>query len=44
MKPSAVLVLSAGIGLLAVAPALLAYRRTQGHVAAATGAEGRSEA
>jgi MFS family permease len=41
---SAVLALSGGLGLLAVAPALLAYRRTQGHVAAVAAAEGPSEA
>ena len=35
LSASGVLALSGGLGLLAVTPALLAYRRTQGHVAAA---------
>jgi MFS family permease len=39
-----VLALSGGIGLIAVTPALIAYRRTQGHVAADTAAEGPSRA
>ena len=34
VSASGVLALSGGLGLIAVAPALLAYRRTQGHVAA----------
>ena len=44
VSASAVLALSGGLGLLAVAPVLLAYRRTQGHVAATAGPEGPSEA
>ena len=44
VSASAVLALSGGVGLLAVAPALLAYRRTQGHVAAGGAPEGPSEA
>jgi MFS family permease len=39
---SGVLALSGGLGLIAVTPALLAYRRTQGHVASGTAAEGPS--
>jgi MFS family permease len=38
-----VLALSGGIGLVAVTPALIAYRRTQGHVAAVAAAEGPSK-
>ena len=37
LEPSAtrtVVAVSGGLGLIAVAPALLAYRRTQGHMAA----------
>ena len=41
---SGVLALSGGLGLLAVAPALLAYRRTQGHIAADATTEGPSTA
>ena len=44
VSASGVLALSGGLGLLAVTPALLAYRRTQGHVAAGGAAEGPSEA
>ena len=39
MPPSGVVALSGGLGLIAVAPALVAYRRTQGHMAA-TGSRG----
>jgi len=44
VSASAVLALSGGLGLIAVAPALIAYRRTQGHVAAPAAPEGPSEA
>ena len=44
LSASAVLALSGGLGLIVVAPALVAYRRTQGHVAAVAGPEGPSEA
>jgi MFS family permease len=44
VSASGVLALSGGIGLIAVTPALIAYRRTQGHVAAGTAAEGPSGA
>ena len=44
LSASGVLALSGGVGLLAVAPALLAYRRTQGHIAADPAAEGPSKA
>ena len=44
LSASGVLALSGGLGLLAVTPALLAYRRTQGHVAAGGVAEGPSGA
>jgi hypothetical protein len=44
LSASAVLALSGGIGLLAVTPALLAYRRTQGHIAADAATEGPSTA
>ena len=44
LSASWVLALSGGIGLLAVAPPLLAYRRTPAAVAAAGSGEGRSEA
>jgi hypothetical protein len=40
VAPSGVMALCGGLGLLAVIPPLLAYRRTQGHMAAATAAEG----
>jgi MFS family permease len=39
MPPSGVVALSGGLGLIAVLPALVAYRRTQGHMAA-TGSTG----
>jgi MFS family permease len=39
---SGVVALSGGLGLIAVAPALLAYRRTQGHVAGSGAPEGPS--
>jgi MFS family permease len=44
VSASAVLAVSGGLGLLAVAPALLAYRRTQGSVAAPSTGEGPSTA
>lgn len=44
VSASAVLALSGGVGLLAVAPALLAYRRTAGHMAADVAPEGPSTA
>ena len=44
VSASGVLALSGGIGLLAVTPALIAYRRTQGHVAEAAATEGPSRA
>jgi MFS family permease len=44
VSASAVLGLSGGIGLLAVAPALIAYRRTAGHMAPGTAPEGPSTA
>jgi MFS family permease len=44
VSASGVLALSGGLGLIAVAPALLAYRRTQGHVAAGGATEGPSKA
>ena len=44
LSASAVLALSGGLGLLAVTPALVAYRRTQGHVAAVGATEGPSGA
>ena len=44
LSASGVLALSGGLGLIAVTPALLAYRRTQGHVAAGGVAEGPSGA
>jgi MFS family permease len=42
VSASAVLAVSGGLGLLAVAPALLAYRRTEGSVAAPSPGEGPS--
>jgi MFS family permease len=42
VAPSIVVAVSGGLGLIAVAPALLAYRRTQGHMAAGAAAEGPS--
>jgi MFS family permease len=44
VSASGVLALSGGIGLIAVAPALVAYRRTRGSVAGAPAGEGPSEA
>ena len=44
VSASAVLAVSGGLGLLAVAPALVAYRRTRGAVAAPASGEGRSTA
>jgi hypothetical protein len=44
VSASAVLALSGGLGLIAVGPALLAYRRTQGSVAADADGEGPSRA
>jgi predicted MFS family arabinose efflux permease len=44
VSASAVLAVSGGLGLLAVAPALLAYRRTQGSVAGPSAGEGPSTA
>jgi predicted MFS family arabinose efflux permease len=44
VSASAVLAVSGGLGLLAVAPALLAYRRTEGSVAAPSPGEGPSTA
>ena len=44
VSASGVLALSGGLGLIAVAPALLAYRRTQGPVARSRPAEGPSGA
>jgi MFS family permease len=44
VSASGVLALSGGVGLLAVAPALVAYRRTQPSVAGAAPGEGPSEA
>ena len=43
LSAGGVLALSGGVGLLAVAPALVAYRRTQGHIAVDAAAEGPSE-
>jgi hypothetical protein len=42
VPPGAVMALCGGLGLLAVVPPLLAYWRTQGHMAAGTAAEGPS--
>ncbi|TFV91322.1 MFS transporter [Blastococcus sp. CT_GayMR16] len=42
VSASGVLALSGGLGLIAVAPALIAYRRTRGHMAADGAAEGPS--
>lgn len=44
LAPSAVVALCGGVGLLAVLPATVAFRRTQGHVAAPADGEGRSGA
>jgi hypothetical protein len=42
VNPSIVVAVSGGLGLIAVAPALLGYRRTQGHMAADAATEGPS--
>jgi MFS family permease len=42
VAPSGVMALCGGLGLLAVVPPLLGYRRTQGHMAAGTAAEAPS--
>ena len=42
LSPGGVVALSGGLGLVLVAPALIAFRRTQGHVAPTTDAEGPS--
>ena len=42
LPPSGVVALSGGLGLIAVLPVLLAYRRTQGHMAATGSAGGPS--
>ncbi len=44
LSPGGVVALSGALGLVLVAPALIAYRRTQGHMAAGTAAEGPSKA
>jgi hypothetical protein len=44
VAPSGVVALCGGVGLLAVLPPLLVFRRTQGHMAAPTAAEGPSTA
>jgi MFS family permease len=44
VSASGVLALSGGLGLVAVAPALVAYRRTQRHIAAGAAVEGPSKA
>jgi MFS family permease len=44
LSPGGVVALSGGLGLVLVTPALIAYRRTQGHMAAGTAAEGPSTA
>lgn len=44
LSAGGVVALSGGLGLVLVAPALIAFRRTQGHVAAGTAAEGPSTA
>jgi MFS family permease len=44
LSPGGVVALSGGLGLVLVAPALIAYRRTQGHMGAGTAAEGPSTA
>jgi hypothetical protein len=43
LSPGTVVALSGGLGLLAVVPPLIAYVRTQGHVAAGRPAAGPSE-
>ena len=42
VSPSGVVALSGGLGLIAVVPLLVAYRRTQGHMAATARGEGPS--
>ncbi len=42
MRPTAVVALCGGLGLIAVIPSLIGFRRTQGHMAAADPAEGPS--
>ncbi len=42
VAPSGVMALCGGLGLLAVVPPLLGYRRTQGHMAPNGAAEGPS--
>jgi hypothetical protein len=44
LSAGGVVALSGGLGLILVAPALVAYRRTQGHMAAGTATEGPSTA
>jgi MFS family permease len=44
LSAGGVVALSGGIGLVLVAPALIAFRRTQGHMAAGTATEGPSTA
>ncbi|MGY1752358.1 MFS transporter [Blastococcus sp. SYSU D01042] len=44
LAPSSVLALCGGVGMIAVAPALVAYRRTQGWSSVGTEAEGASQA
>jgi MFS family permease len=44
LSPGGVVALSGGLGLVLVAPALIAYRRTQGHTGAGTAAEAPSRA
>ena len=44
LAPSTVLALCGGVGMIAVAPALVAYRRTQGRPSVGTEAEGASRA
>jgi hypothetical protein len=42
LRPTAVVALCGGLGLIAVVPSLIGFRRTQGHMAAADPAEGPS--
>ena len=42
VNPSIVVAVSGGLGLIAVAPALVGYRRTQGHMAVGGATEGPS--
>ena len=44
LPPGGVVALLGGLGMLAVVPPLVGYGRTQGHVAAASPAGGRSRA